>query len=184
MLKRVVLAIAVLAFAVVAPSVTASADSKAPAGPLTLAVFGDTPYGVTAYAPASPAQLDNSWQRQLSPDFIATINDDPSVSEAIHVGDIHSGKQFCTEAYDTDIAQLWQSFTKPLVYTPGDNEWSDCHKAAEGGGTYNKATGQIDYVPGPDGNPADYAGGDPIANLELVRSLFFAQPGVTLGGRP
>jgi hypothetical protein len=33
------------------------------------------------------------------------------------------------------------------------------------------------------GNPVDYAGGDPIANLELVRSIFFPNPGYTLGGR-
>src|SRR5947199_4886116 len=112
MWKRAVSAIAVLAFAVVmAPSVSASASPKAPAGPLTVAVYGDSPYGQTAYG--SQSAID--WQRPLSPAFISRINDDPSVSEVIHVGDIHSGKQFCTEAYDADIAQLWQSFTKPLV---------------------------------------------------------------------
>jgi hypothetical protein len=29
----------------------------------------------------------------------------------------------------------------------------------------------------------DYANGNPVANLTLIRSSFFAQPGVTLGGR-
>jgi hypothetical protein len=52
----------------------------------------------------------------------------------IHVGDIHSGKDFCTEAYDNQIASLWQQFRKPVVYTPGDNEWSDCHKATSQAG--------------------------------------------------
>jgi hypothetical protein len=78
---------------------------------------------------------------------------------------------------------LWQQFKNPLVYTPGDNEWTDCHKAAEGGGTYNASTHQIDYVLGSDGNPVDYAKGDPIANLALLRTIFFANPGETLGGR-
>ena len=32
------------------------------------------------------------------------------------------------------------------------------------------------------GNPVDYADGDPIANLDLVRSIFFADPGYALGG--
>ncbi len=50
------------------------------------------------------------------------------------------------EAYDRQIAGLWSRFADPLVYTPGDNEWTDCHKKAEGGGVYNPATGQVDYV--------------------------------------
>src|SRR5213075_1142907 len=29
----------------------------------------------------------------------------------------------------------------------------------------------------------DYANGDPLANLDLVRSIFFPTPGYTLGGR-
>ena len=33
------------------------------------------------------------------------------------------------------------------------------------------------------GSLVDYAGGDPISNLELIRSIFFANPGYSLGGR-
>jgi hypothetical protein len=157
-------------------------------------VYGDSPYGVTAYSPGG--QTANTWQRDLSPEFVSRINSDTDLSEIIHVGDIHSGKQFCTEAYDTDIASLWQTFTKPLVYTPGDNEWSDCHKATsaaapgEGGGLYNKNTTNIDYVtqsgmsptPDPVTNPCvDYHCGNPADNLDLVRQDFFAHPGQTLG---
>src|SRR6185369_10952465 len=65
--------------------------------------------------------------------------------------------------------------------TPGDNEWTDCNKAGEGGGAYNATTQQIDYVLDPSGNPADYASGDPMANLALVRSIFFPTPGLSLG---
>jgi hypothetical protein len=104
----------------------------------------------------------------------------------IHVGDIHSGKQFCTEKYDQSIFDLWTRFQDPVVYTPGDNEWADCNKFAEGGGKYNPATNQIDYVLDPSNNnqPMDYAKGDPIANLDLIRSIFFARPGQTLGANP
>jgi hypothetical protein len=138
----------------------------------TEAVFGDEPYGTT---PTDTAQFE------ATPAFIDSINADPDVSRVLQVGDIHSGKQYCTESYDRSISDLWARFDDPLVYTPGDNEWSDCHKAAEGGGTYNAATGQIDYVKDADGRPVDYAGGNPVANLALVRSIFFPQPGVTLG---
>src|SRR5262249_34656145 len=73
------------------------------------------------------------------------------------------------------------AYEAPLIYTPGDNEWTDCHKAGEGGGTYNANTGAIDYVLDANRDQADYAGGDPIANLELVRSIFFPTPGLSLG---
>lgn len=46
---------------------------------------------------------------------------------------------------------------------------------------YNPATGQVDYVTDASGAPADYAGGNPVDNLALVRSTFFPQPGRTLG---
>ena len=50
----------------------------------------------------------------------------------LHVGDIHSGKQYCTEAYDRTDRRPVAGFADPLVYTPGDNEWTDCHKAGRG----------------------------------------------------
>ena len=121
---------------------------------------------------------------QATPAFIGSINADPDVSLVLHVGDIHSGKQYCTEAYDRQVFDLWKSFADPLVYTPGDNEWTDCNKKAEGGGLYNAVTGQIDYVLDASNHPVDYASGDPVANLDLVRSIFFAKPGVSLGQKP
>ena len=104
------------------------------------------------------------------------MNADKAVSAVLHVGDIHSGSQYCTQAYDQQIADLWAGFADPMVYTPGDNEWTDCHKKKEGGGAYNAATGQIDYVRDPNGNLVDYAGGNPVDNLALVRSIFFPTP--------
>jgi hypothetical protein len=138
----------------------------------TLAVYGDSPYGITN---ADTSQTDRTAA------FISTINADPDVSLVLHVGDIHSGKQNCTVAYDTTVRDLWTGYVDPLVYTPGDNEWTDCNKAGEGGGAYNATTGQIDYKTNPDGSFVDYAHGDPIANLALVRSLFFPVAGRTLG---
>jgi hypothetical protein len=130
--------------------------------PWSFAAYGDSPYGTS---PTDTSQFE------ASPAFIDNINADPDVSLVTHVGDIHSGKQYCTEAYDRSIAQLWTRFADPVVYTPGDNEWSDCHKPAEGG-----------HVRDASGQPVDYADGDPLDNLALVRSLFFAKPGETLGG--
>jgi hypothetical protein len=140
-------------------------------GVIEVAVYGDAPYGTTP--------TDTS-ETVATPAFIEAVNAaDPQF--VIHVGDIHSGKQFCTTAYDEQIYQLWTAYQRPLVYTPGDNEWTDCNKAGEGGGAYNKTTKMIDYVLDAQGNPVDYAKGDPIQNLALIRSLFFADPGHALG---
>ena len=162
---------------VTAPRVSSGAEGWmdfAPNAKISVAVYGDAPYGTS---PTDTTQFD------ATPAFVDTINADPDVELVLHVGDIHSGKQYCTEAYDRAVFDLWTRFSDPLVYTPGDNEWTDCHKPAEGGGAYNATTGAIDYVLDANGNPVDYAKGDPIANLDLIRSIFFPKPGVSLGGR-
>jgi len=129
---------------------------------LTVAVYGDSPYGTS---PTDRTQTDETAA------FIASINADPKVDLVLHVGDIHSGSQFCTAAYDLEIFDLWKAFKNPLIYTPGDNEWTDCHKTKEGGNVLVN------------GVPVDYGNGNPVANLDLVRSIFFAEPGYALGGR-
>ena len=139
----------------------------------TVAVIGDMPYGAS---PTDTAEF------KANPAFITAINSDQDVSLVLHTGDIHSGKEYCTQAYDASIFSQWSAFKAPLVYTPGDNEWTDCHKKKEGGGAYNATTGAIDYVLDASGNWVNYAGGDPMANLDLVRSIFFSSPGKTLGG--
>jgi len=137
--------------------------------PFNVAVIGDSPYAI-AYGDTA--------QFNANPAFIAAVSADASLTMALHVGDIHSGKEFCTQSFDLAIFNQWKAFTIPLVYVPGDNEWADCHKAKQGGGTYNVATGNIDYVTTDGGS---YAGGDPVANLAFIRSTFFRAPGKSLG---
>ncbi|GGW09236.1 hypothetical protein GCM10018980_22890 [Streptomyces capoamus] len=187
MLKRGLITLAAVGLASsVLPAATASAADS----PLTLAVFGDSPYGKSAYAPGG--QTADTSQFRKVPAFIGTINSDPTVSDVIQVGDIHSGKEFCTEDYDASIATTWQTFSKPLLYTPGDNEWADCHKASsltspgQGGGFYDPSLGAIKYIgaSGLSTDPADcvsYRCGNPLDNLAKIRQDFFAQPGHTLG---
>jgi hypothetical protein len=156
-------------------SACSSMGSKADAdvaAAFDVALIGDVPYGTS---PTDTRQL------VLHPRFIASINADADVALVAHIGDTHAGKQYCTEDYNKTVLAHWSAFARPLVYTPGDNEWADCHKAKEGGGSFNKATGNIDYVVDANGRFADHARGNPVANLELVRSLFFAKPGQTLG---
>lgn len=175
MSKRVV-AVGAAAFALFglgASVAAAGATAEQSDAPFTVAVYGDAPYGTS---PTDNAEFN------ATPAFIDSINADADVSEVLHVGDIHSGKQFCTQAYDESVYQLWTAYAKPLVYTPGDNEWTDCHKPGEGGGSYDPNTGQINYVLDPTTHqPVDFANGNPVANLALIRSIFFARAGHTLG---
>ena len=125
--------------------------------PLTLAVIGDWPYSLGLVAAA--------------PLLISSINSDPNVRLVVHVGDIHSGSMACTgasllplpagsnPAWNLAIFTLFGQFNDPVVYTPGDNEWTDCHKTKQ------------------------FSSGAPLKELASVRGLFFPEPGRTLGGR-
>jgi hypothetical protein len=141
-------------------------------GASTIAVYGDAPYGAATKILADGTIVVDQSQFNAMPAFLGTINQDPNVSLVAHVGDIHAGKQFCTQPYDQSIFSQWTALQDRLIYTPGDNEWADCHKVAEGGHVHVN------------GQPVDYADGDPLTNLALVRQLFFANPGQSLGGSP
>jgi hypothetical protein len=177
--KKAVLAAALAGVIALLVSVAAlggsgSADRKAKT-PETIAVYGDSPYGT---ADSDVAQFN------ATATFIGTINSDPDVSLVMHIGDIHSGKQKCTEAYDRAIYQKWLAFNDPLVYTPGDNEWTDCHKNNQGGGVWDPIAGIINFKYDSPGVLTDFAAGNPVANLLLIRSTFFPTPGSTLGQSP
>jgi hypothetical protein len=111
MRKRALIALVAAGLLVsVVPAGSALASPGGSGGPLTVAIYGDAPYGVAAYPPGG--QSGDTAELQKSPAFISTMNADQSVSEVIHVGDIHSGKDFCTAAYDNQIASLWQQYQK------------------------------------------------------------------------
>jgi hypothetical protein len=77
----------------------------------------------------------------------------------LHAGDIKAGKASpCTDQYFASIRSLFDTFQDPLVYTPGDNEWTDCHVASKNNGLYT-----------------------PTERLQAVRKLFFPVAGRTLG---
>jgi len=82
----------VIAAAVVAPVLSLVPVSAATAKPgshgaATVAVYGDAPYGTS--------NTDTA-EFQATPAFIDSVNADPQIGSVVHVGDIHSGKQFCT----------------------------------------------------------------------------------------
>jgi hypothetical protein len=149
---------AVLAAGALTAALVAGPAGAAPGGATTIAVIGDTPYGLPAQNAGDPT----------FPNLIAAINADPSVSLAVHLGDIKNGSTQCTDAYFTRVRD-WMNgasgpgFADPLVFTPGDNEWTDCHRANNGS-----------FVPTTNGGPTP-------GRLEVLRSTFYPTPGQTLG---
>ena len=79
--------------------------------------------------------------------LIAAVNkEDPAFT--VHVGDIKSGGTPCSDAYFLKIHHYFQQFQHPVIYTPGDNEWTDCYRS--GAGSY-----------------------DPLERLDKIREIFY-----------
>ena len=95
--------------------------ASAPGGDFSFALIGDL-----GYTPAQEPLVDN---------VLREINAEP-LAFVVHDGDLGSPPNgSCTnELWARRLAQFQRS-VHPLVYTPGDNEWTDCH-AAEGAPGY------------------------------------------------
>lgn len=89
--------------------------------------------------------------------LIRDVNHDKSVRFVMHGGDIKSGGAECSDERLIARFKQYQKFATPFIFTPGDNEWTDCHR--ESNGSYN-----------------------PIERLDFLRSLFYPKPGYTTGG--
>ncbi len=98
----------------------------------SFAAIGDVPYGPVE-------ELGELAQRinRASPAF------------TIHVGDIKSGGSRCSDEAFAAVRKVFDAFEQPLIYTPGDNEWTDCHR---------RSCGQY----------------DPLERLARLRTMFFA----------
>lgn len=109
-------------------------------GAFRFAVFGDGPYH----------PIENGRARRV----FAALQQRPEAF-VIHVGDIMW--QRCTDEAYRSRRELIESIGHPVVYTPGDNEWSDC---------------------------VDLAREDPLDRLANLRRVFFAEPRSSLGANP
>src|SRR6266446_1869143 len=105
---------------------------------------GDMPYGPREKAWPPYEHLISQINRQ-KPAF------------TFHVGDFKSGGSPCTdEEFEAQLG-FFSRFDSALVYTPGDNEWTDCHRAAQSF--------------------------EPRERLAKLRQMFYAQP-MSLGKQP
>lgn len=116
---------------------------------LTFIAFGDLPYSQKeALLLTHPDGAIAKAVKQQSPPFV------------IHYGDFKPGDLDCSDEVLLQRRQLLaQLYPKRLVYTPGDNEWTDCDR---------------EYVPTPQ---------DELERLDKLRSLFFAGEGLALSAQ-
>ena len=141
-MKSLVLSISA-ALAVSCAAVNAENNGKALGEEFSFALVGDTPYGAS---------------REPEFDYVIdAINSDREVDWVIHAGDIKAGGERCDDELLTARFEQFQQFDMPFVYSPGDNEWTDCHRTSNGS-----------YLP--------------TERLDYLRSLFFPVPGYTTGG--
>ncbi|WP_249319354.1 hypothetical protein [Pseudoalteromonas sp. BDTF-M6] len=94
--------------------------SSANAVPQQFLVFGDMPY-----TPIDEALLSAPNGR-----LYQAVQQTPHLFVA-HVGDLKSGSLPCTDdLLQKNYSLLSHLTSSPLVYTPGDNDWTDCDRAA------------------------------------------------------
>jgi hypothetical protein len=100
----------------------------------TIVAFGDMPYRVPNDYPKFERVIKTL--NKENPDFI------------VHVGDFKSGSSLCSTEYFEKMHAYFETIQPPFIYTPGDNEWTDCNRKAAG----------------------EY---DPNERLALLRKMFF-----------
>lgn len=112
-------------------------------GPVDVVAIGDMPYRPQDIAPFEA--------------LLEMINNRPP-DVTIHVGDIKGGGTPCTDDVFLRQRDYFDGVRGALVFTPGDNEWTDCHRK--------------------------YAGGyDPLERLAFLREVFFVD-NLSLGQQP
>jgi hypothetical protein len=117
---------------------TESEDVK----PFEFALIGDMPYANVDFR-----KFDH---------LIKEINADQKLAWVLHAGDIKTGLSPCSDELLRDRLKRFQQFQLPFILTPGDNEWTDCHRFTAG--SYQ-----------------------PLERLAYLRKIFYPQPGVSLG---
>lgn len=114
-------------------AVLAVCCAAAQAQALSFGLFGDTPY--------------SAWEREQMPGLMAEMHASQAAF-VVHVGDFKSGAEHCSDALFKDRLALFETSQPPLIYVPGDNDWTDCHRRSNGG-----------Y--------------EPLERLQRLRELFF-----------
>ena len=108
----------------------APAEGEASVPQFEIGLIGDIPYTV---------------EEERKTEALFEEMDSERLAFIVHVGDIKSGSSPCTDELFLRERERFEDSANPLVYVPGDNEWTDCERT----------------------------GFDPIERLERLREIFF-----------
>ena len=111
--------VGLLAIVTVAVAVAGDDPSGDGAGAFSFGLWGDMPYGSSGDVPKLDA-------------LVADMNDQ-ALAFSVFDGDIKDGGSRCSDEQYTAAVDLFNRFEAPVVYVPGDNEWTDCHRISNGG---------------------------------------------------
>ena len=117
------------------------APTPTPSGSFAFAALGDAPY---------------SWWEEIQFRQVRRSLDQHDLTFVIHVGDIFWRP--CTDRHYQAVLDRFNGLRHPVIYTPGDNEWTDCWERPSGGFS-------------------------PVERLASLRRVFFANPAASAGGR-
>jgi len=94
-------------------------STVAQAQSFSFGLWGDMPYQKAGDDTKIPALLNS-------------INK-ADIAFSIYDGDIKDGSSRCDDVVYTQALGMFAQMKKPVVYVPGDNEWTDCHRTNNGG---------------------------------------------------
>jgi hypothetical protein len=126
-MRNVSLAVAVLIVAAITTGLSAGGgfqgrdDEEGDGhGPYAIGLWGDLPYSTTQAIVGVP-------------NLIADMNGQDLAFTA-HDGDLKAGSNSpCNDALYTQALGYFNSLKAPAVFTPGDNDWTDCDRPSNGG---------------------------------------------------
>jgi hypothetical protein len=85
-------------------------------GGYSIGLWGDLPY--------------NDVQKTVGvPNLIADMNTQ-DLAFTVHDGDLKAGSGPCPDSLYTDAKAMFDSLRAPAMFTPGDNDWTDCDRNA------------------------------------------------------
>ena len=110
--------------------------------PYAIGLWGDVPYS-------------SQQATEGVPNLIADMNAQ-NLAFTVHDGDLKAGSGPCPDSLYSDALARFNSLDAPAIFTPGDNDWTDCDRDPN----YNS-----------------------LERLDYERQVFFSTP-YTLGGHP
>src|SRR5919197_6691606 len=91
-----------------------------------IGLWGDLPY--------STGNSDTTLLQKTTgvPNLIADMNAQ-RLAFSVHDGDLKDGSSRCSDDKYFDFKASLNTLAEPAIFTPGDNDWTDCDRASAGG---------------------------------------------------